>query len=105
MAYQGVYKMNKAGQITLLIDSIEQPNGIGIFPGGKTLIVSNSDAMKKKWYAYDIATNGSLNNARVFYDVSNEEGLGVCDGFKLTKLAMCLPPGPEVCGYLPKQVN
>ena len=76
LPYQGVYKMNKAGQITLLIDSIEQPNGIGIFPDGKTLIVSNSDNRKKRWYTYDIASNGSLTNAKLFYDVSNEKGTG-----------------------------
>ena len=35
LPYQGLYKMDKAGHIRLLIDSIEQPNGIGILPGGK----------------------------------------------------------------------
>jgi gluconolactonase len=98
--------MNKAGQITLLIDSIEKPDSIGIFPGGKTLIVSNSDGRKKKWYAYDIASDGSLTNASGFYDVSNEKGMGGCDGFlSLTKREICLPPAREVSGYLPKQVN
>ena len=94
IAYDGVYKMNKAGQITLLIDSIEKPNGIGIFPGGKTLIVSNSDGRKKKWYAYDIASDGSLTNARVFYDVSNEKGMGGCDGFKFDKAGNVFAAGP-----------
>lgn len=94
IAYDGVYKMTKAGQITLLIDSIEKPNGIGIFPGGKTLMVSNSDARKKKWYAYDIASNGSLTNASVFYDVSNEKGMGGCDGFKIDKAGNVFAAGP-----------
>lgn len=92
--YQGLYKMDKSGQVTLLIDSIEQPNGISIFPGGKTLIVSNSDDRKKRWYIYDITSNGSLTNGRVFYDVSNKEGIGGCDGLKIDKSGNVFAAGP-----------
>lgn len=92
--YQGVYKLDKSGRITLLVDSIEQPNGIGILPDGKTLVVSNSDNRKKRWYAYDIAPNGSLANAKLFYDVSNEEGMGGCDGFKIDKAGNVFATGP-----------
>jgi gluconolactonase len=94
IAYQGVYKMDKAGRTTLLVDSIEQPNGIGILPNGKTLLVSNSDNRKKRWYAYDISRDGSLTNARVFYDVSNERGAGGCDGFKIDKRGNVFASGP-----------
>lgn len=94
LPFQGVYKMDKAKRITLLIDSIEQPNGIGILPDGKTLIVSNSDNNKKRWYAYTIGSNGSLTNARVFYDVSNEKGMGGCDGFKIDKQGNVFAAGP-----------
>jgi gluconolactonase len=93
-AYNGVYRRDKAGRTTLLVDSIEQPNGIGILPDGKTLLVSNSDNRKKKWYAYDIGTNGLLTNARVFYDVSNEKGMGGCDGFKIDKAGNVFAAGP-----------
>jgi gluconolactonase len=92
--WQGVYKMDKSGKISLLIDSIEAPNGIAIFPDGKTLLVSNSDGRKKKWYAYDIAANGSLANARVFYDASNERAPGGCDGFKIDKQGNVFAAGP-----------
>lgn len=94
LPFQGVYKRDKAGKITLLIDSIEQPNGIGILPDGKTLIVANSDNAKKRWYAYTIASNGSTTNGRVFYDVSNERGAGGCDGFKIDKKGNVFAAGP-----------
>ncbi len=94
IAYEGVYKMDIAGNVTLLVDSIEAPNGIAIFPNGKTLLISNSDAMKKKWYAYDIASDGSLTNARVFYDVSIEKGMGGCDGLKIDKAGNVFATGP-----------
>jgi gluconolactonase len=94
IAYQGVYKMDKAGKITLLVDSIEAPNGIAIFPDGKTLLVANSDNKKKRWYVYDIVSNGSLANGRVFYDVSNEKGAGGCDGLKIDKKGNVFATGP-----------
>jgi gluconolactonase len=92
--YQGVYKVDKAGKITLLLDSIEQPNGIGFMPDGKTLLVSNSDGRKKKWYSYEVAANGSLSNGKTFYDVSKERGAGGCDGFKIDKDGNVFAAGP-----------
>lgn len=94
LSFQGVYKINKGGKLTLLIDSIEAPNGIGLFPGEKTLLVANSDNRKKRWYAYDVAANGSLSNGRVFYDVSNERGAGGCDGFKIDSKGNVFAAGP-----------
>jgi gluconolactonase len=94
IAFQGVYKIDKAGQVTLLLDSISQPNGIAIFPGGKKLLVSNSDNRKKMWYSYDMNSNGSLANAKVFYDASNESEAGLCDGFKIDKKGNVFATGP-----------
>ncbi|MGZ8541507.1 MAG: SMP-30/gluconolactonase/LRE family protein [Chitinophagaceae bacterium] len=94
IAFEGVYKMDKEGQIILLIDSIAQPNGIGIFPGGKKLLVSNSDNRKKMWYTYDIIPNGTLSNAKTFYDVSSEKAAGLCDGFKIDKKGNVFASGP-----------
>ena len=58
------------------------------------MLVSNSDNRKKRWYAYDIAKDGSLKNARVFYDVSNERAPGGCDGFKIDKRGNVFASGP-----------
>ncbi len=94
ISFQGVYKMNKAGLVTLLTDSIEQPNGIGIFPGGKTLLVSNSADKKNGWYTYDITANGSLTNGKDFYNVKEEKAPGGCDGFKIDKAGNVFATGP-----------
>lgn len=92
--FQGLYKMDKSGRVSLLVDSIEQPNGLGFLPGGKTMIVSNSDNVKKRWYAYDVATDGTLSGGRIFYDVSGERGLGGCDGLKIDKAGNIFATGP-----------
>ena len=92
--FQGVYKMDKTGKVTLLVDSIESPNGIGIMPDGKTLLVSNSDNTKKIWYKYEIGSNGTLSNATVFYNASSEKAPGLCDGFKIDKGGNVFAAGP-----------
>lgn len=94
IAFQGVYKLDKAGKVTLLIDSIESPNGIGMMPDGKTLLVSNSDNVKKVWYRYDIKPNGNLSNPTTFYDASSEKAPGLCDGFKIDKKGNVFAAGP-----------
>lgn len=70
--YQGVYKVSKNGTVTLLTDSISRPNGIALFPNGRSLIIANSDTLKPFWYKYDINKNGLLTNGRVFYDGRKE---------------------------------
>ncbi len=92
--FNGVYKVDKSGKITLLLDSIEQPNGIGVFPDGKTLLVANSDGRKKRWYAYDLAADGSLTSGKVFYDASATQEPGGCDGLKITKNGTVFATGP-----------
>jgi gluconolactonase len=94
LTMQGVYRINKSGSMTLLVDSIESPNGIAMFPGGKKLLVANSDNRKKKWYTYDVSSDGSLTNAALFYDVSNEKGGGLCDGLKIDKKGNVFATGP-----------
>jgi gluconolactonase len=92
--HQGVYKMNKAGEVSLLVVSLGQPNGIGIFPDGKTLLVSDSDEGKNLWYVYNITANGSLTNGKVFYDPGNGNGMGGCDGFKIDASGNVFASGP-----------
>lgn len=94
LPYQGVFKMNPSGKVMLLVDSIEAPNGVGIFPDGKRLLVSNSDNRKKRWYTYTILPNGELTNGKIFNDVSNEKGEGLCDGFKIDPHGNVFATGP-----------
>ena len=92
--YQGVYKVDKFGRVTLLVDSISRPNGIAFTPDEKTLIIANSDEIKKTWYAYDLGPKDSLMHARIFFDASKEKGLGLPDGFKIDKQGNVFATGP-----------
>lgn len=94
LPHQGVYKLDQTGKVTLMLDSISQPNGIGILPDGKTLIVSNSDFRKKRWYAYTLGPDGSIASGKIFYDASGEQTPGLCDGFKIDSEGNVFASGP-----------
>lgn len=94
ITFQGVYKMNPTGKVTMLLDSIDQPNGIAISPNQKILLVSNSDPNKKRWYSYDLAKDGSIISGRIFHDASDAAGSGLCDGFKFDKKGNVFASGP-----------
>ncbi|MEP7253546.1 MAG: SMP-30/gluconolactonase/LRE family protein [Ginsengibacter sp.] len=66
--FQGVYRISKGGEVTLLTDTISRPNGIAFFPGEKKLLIANSDPEKPNWYVYDVDKNGLLQNGKIFYD-------------------------------------
>ncbi|PKQ46684.1 SMP-30/gluconolactonase/LRE family protein [Confluentibacter flavum] len=94
ISFQGVYKMDKKGKVTLQDDAIPQPNGIAIFPDKKTMIVASTDGPDKGWFLYDIDKDGILKNKRVFYNVAKERGMGGCDGLKIDKSGNVFATGP-----------
>ena len=93
--FQGVYKVKPNGEVILLTDTLTRPNGIAFLPGGKTLIVANSDPKKPYWYAFDVV-NDSLTNARIFHSaVVNDSTLkGLPDGFKVNSSGTVFATGP-----------
>jgi gluconolactonase len=94
--FQGVYRLDTTGQVHLLIDSISRPNGITFLPGEKTLLVANSDSSRPVWYAFDINSNDSLVNGRIFYDASSaiSTGIGLPDGMKVDHQGHVFATGP-----------
>jgi gluconolactonase len=94
--FQGVYRISKSGEVTLISDTITRPNGIAFLPGEKTLLVANSDGQKPNWYAFDIDENGKASNGRIFYSARTEEkGLkGAPDGMKVDKNGNLFATGP-----------
>jgi len=94
--YQGVYRIGKNGKITMLTDTLSRPNGIAFFPGGKTILISNSDATKPFWYAYDIDKNGLFTHGRIFYSslAASKTASGMPDGMKITRAGIVFATGP-----------
>jgi len=94
ISFNGVYKVNKSGEVVLLTDSITRPNGIAFLPGEKQLIVANSDPAKPNWYIYDVS-DGQLKNGRIFYRAQMQKGeRGLPDGLKINRKGIVFASGP-----------
>jgi gluconolactonase len=65
--FAGVYKLNKEGEVELLIDSIPAPNGIGLSPDETRLYVASSGE-DASLYEYRLAEDGSLSDGKVFFN-------------------------------------
>lgn len=84
---QGVYRLAEDGAVTLLINDIKAPNGIGFSPDEKTLYVSDVDPKRAAWLAYDVKADGTLFNGRVFFDATRwrKDPFFGPDGFKVDR--------------------
>ncbi len=93
--YQGVYKIDPAGKVSLLIDSLTRPNGIALSPDEKSLYVANSDPAKARWYKFELS-DSAITTGKIYYDVTNltatEKGLP--DGMKIDKHGNVFASGP-----------
>lgn len=99
LAVEGVYKLSPTGVLTMLIDSIPRPNGIGLSADEQTLYIASSDEEKPAWYAYkldekgNIASGGLLLDARPLKDkAAVKQGP---DGFKLDAQGNIFSSGPD----------
>ncbi len=97
LPFQGVFRIDTAGQVTLLVDSLTRPNGIALSPDGNTLYVANSDPERAIWMAYERTPEGGLRNGRVFFDATGQVGdqwKGLPDGLKVDPAGRVFATGP-----------
>lgn len=98
LSFDGVFRRTAAGKVTVEDKSMLFPNGIVLSNDESTVIVASSNRNDAKWYAYDVTSDGSLANRRVFYDVSelvgkeNEKGLP--DGMAVHSKGYIFATGP-----------
>ncbi|HAV61411.1 MAG TPA: gluconolactonase [Verrucomicrobiales bacterium] len=86
--YNGVYRVDTKGEVTLLDGELTFPNGIAFSPDEKTLYVAISDSARPQIVAYDVKQDGTLNlkTRRVFFDakpLKDAGGKGSPDGLKV----------------------
>lgn len=75
---QAVYRIEKDGKLTRVIDDVQVPNGILITPDNKTLYVADNspnEGKNRTLIAYDLAANGSVKRRKVLYDLQKERGI------------------------------
>jgi gluconolactonase len=100
----GVYRIPKAfdqkpgaaparDQLQLLIKDLPRPNGIAFSPDERYLYVNNTQP-KKLWMRYRVKEDGTLTDAKVFYDATSDDRPGGPDGMKVDRKGNVYSTGP-----------
>lgn len=95
--FQGVYQLDFMGNLTLQIDSLSRPNGIGLSQDEKTLYIAQSDPLKARYYAFALDENENVNSGKMILDVSNMVGdanPGLPDGLAVHSSGNLFASGP-----------
>ena len=95
--YNGVYKLSREGEVTLLTTEMTNPNGIGFSPDESVLYVAQSDGDAALWRAFDVREDGLLSNGRVFFDATAflaEGRKGLPDGMAIDQEGNIFATGP-----------
>ena len=95
--FNGVYRLSRAGVLTLLTRELTFPNGIALSPDERTLYVAVSDPARPVWMAYDLRADGTVANGRVFFDASalaKAGRQGLPDGMKVDAAGNVFATGP-----------
>ena len=95
--FQGVYRLNSRGDLTLLTRELSRPNGLAFSPDERTLYVANSDPRKAIVMAYAVKNDGTLGTGRIFFDATKaaqDKQPGLPDGMKVSRDGTVWATGP-----------
>ncbi len=86
--YSGVF-MIKNGKVTVVSKDLGGPNGLAFSPDEKYFYVSNWDIRDihhtKTLWRYEVNTDGTLKNAKIFFDFNFTEDDEALDGIKVDR--------------------
>jgi gluconolactonase len=92
LAFNGVYRFAN-GRLQVVVRDLNRPNGLAFSPDGKFLYVNNSDPAKNLVMRYDVVSDGTLVNGRVFADLTSKVD-GLADGMKVDANGNIYTAGP-----------
>jgi gluconolactonase len=93
LPYSGVFALYK-GTLRLLGTDLKGPNGIAFSPDEKFLYVGNWDPQKKIVMRYEVASDTSLANGKLFFDMTRAPGEAAIDGIKVDRRGNLYVSGP-----------
>ena len=94
--FQGVYRYDNDGNLTLITNDLTRPNGIALTPNEQALIVANSDPENAIWMKYFLGEDGLIKSKELFYDATSDVGkfAGLPDGLKIDDQGYVYASGP-----------
>jgi gluconolactonase len=94
--FQGVYRLDSSGSLTLITSEMTRPNGVGLSPDESVLYVANSDPSSPVWRMFRVEEDGIMDNG-IFLDTSDKAGPGnpgLPDGLKVHSSGVIFATGP-----------
>ena len=89
---RGVYRLDPdSGDLTLLVDDFDQPNGLTFSLDERHLFIN--DTMRAHIRVFDVAADGGLSNGRVWAELTGERD-GLADGMKIDSEGNLYTAGP-----------
>jgi Gluconolactonase len=92
LGFYGVYRLDPAGNLTLLNKEFVRPNGLAFSPDEKVLYVN--DTQQGIIRAFDVQPDGTLANGRLFATLKAEGKRGAPDGMKVDTKGNVYSTGP-----------
>jgi sugar lactone lactonase YvrE len=90
--FNGVYRLAPDGELVLLVDDFEGPNGLALSPDEAMLYIS--DTARKHVRAFSVNADGSISDGRVLVDMVESELEGLPDGMKVDVQGNLFCTGP-----------
>ena len=81
LGFCGVYRVSPSGELTLLVDDFERPNGLVLTDDESRPFIA--DTQHHHVRVFDLDESGALKNGRVFVTLTYRETQGLPDGMKL----------------------
>lgn len=91
LPYNGVYRLAPDGELVLLVDDFDRPNGLAFSPGESILYVN--DTARYHIRAFDVSSDGGISKGRVLIEMQLEEP-GAPDGMKVDQQGNIYCTGP-----------
>jgi gluconolactonase len=91
--FQGVYRLDGKGNVTLFTKELSQPNGLAFSPDGRQFYVDDSELRNIR--VYDVVAGGKLANGRIFGEEPGGKGEGVPDGMRVDRQGNIYVTGPK----------
>lgn len=91
LPFNGVYRLAPDGELVLLVDDFDRPNGLAFSPDETVLYVN--DTARRHIRAFDVSENGSISNGRILIEMQAPES-GAPDGMKIDQEGNIYCTGP-----------
>lgn len=92
LGFNGVFRVDASGNLDLMCDDFDRPNGLAFSPDEKILYID--DSARGHIRKFQVNDRGDLSDGAVFFDYLSADGMGVPDGMKVDSLGNIWSTGP-----------